>query len=88
MSIRIIETSISETHVRMRLADDRDREKSSESIDFVVEIGPRLTLPGGGDIPLGDHHTRQLASIQLAALRYVRDVIGGETQRLSSLART
>jgi hypothetical protein len=71
----------------MRYADNSDPTKAKEWFEFVVPIAP-LSLPAAnGEISLGDHHTRLFASIQLAALRYVRDAIGDETQRLAGIAR-
>jgi hypothetical protein len=88
MALFIVETSFTGKHVTMRLADDEDAEKSSETIDLRIARSSPLGIPtGSGDIPLGDIHTRQLATIQLAVLRYVRDAIGEETQRLSGLSR-
>jgi hypothetical protein len=83
-----IETTISDTAIRMRFADHADPAQAKEWFAFEVPIGSKLTLPShSGDIPLGELPTRLLASIQLAALRYVRDLIGEETQRLASLGR-
>ena len=84
--MKLIETTILETTVRMRYADNADPTKAKEWFAFEVPIAP-LTLPSAsGDHSLGDHHIRHLASIQQAALRYVRDAIGEETQRLASLS--
>jgi hypothetical protein len=86
-AMKLIETTVLETTVRMRYADNADPAKAKEWFAFEVPIAP-LSLPShSGDIALGDHHTRLFASVQLAALRYVRDAIGEETQRLAGLAR-
>lgn len=82
MPMTLIETTISKTAVRMRYADNAETEMASEWLEFVVPLSP-LELPRE---PLGDPKLRTLAEVQLAALRRVRDVVGGETQRLSELA--
>jgi hypothetical protein len=85
MAMKLIETAVLETTVRMRYSDNADPEKAKEWFEFEAPIAP-LTLPtGSGEVPLGKLHSRYLASIQLAALRYVRDAIGAETQRLAGL---
>jgi len=85
MPIKHVETRILETTIRMRYADNPDPTKAKEWFEFEAPIGS-LTLPAhSGEIPLGKLHARYLASIQLAALRYMRDAIGAETQRLAGL---
>ena len=84
----LVETTIGETTIQMRYADNPDAAKASVWIDFSMPIGELTLADSRGDIPLGDIHTRQLATIQLAALRRVRDAIGEEIQRLSSLSRS
>ncbi len=83
-----VETTISGTTIKMRYANHSDPAQATEWLAFEVPIGPELTLPtAGGEIPLGEIRTRLLASVELAALRRVRDVIGDETQRLAGLGR-
>jgi hypothetical protein len=82
-----VETTILATTIRMRYANDPDRAKATEWFEFEVPIAP-LSLPSAsGDIALGELRTRLLASVELATLRYVRDAIGAETQRLAGLGR-
>jgi hypothetical protein len=91
MALKHVETTISETSIRMRLANDTDPAKATETVDLLLPIGNHLKLPdagGGPEYPLGQLATRQLSSIQLATLRYVRDEISAETQRLSGLSRS
>jgi hypothetical protein len=84
--MKLIETTVLETTIRMRYADNADPAKAKEWFAFEVPIGP-LTLPTtSGDVALGELHTRYFSSIQQAALRYVRDAIGDETQRLANLS--
>jgi hypothetical protein len=85
-----VETKISETAIRMRYASDSRPEAATEWLEFEVPLAP-LGLPTPtGDARLGSLgglHTQYLSSIQLAALRYVRDAVADETQRLESLGR-
>ena len=84
--MQLIETTVTETSVLMRFADNADRSQATEWIDFAVPVAG-LTLQGqNGDIPLGDIQMRHLASIRLAALRHARGVIGDEIHRLSQIA--
>ncbi len=87
MSFEHVETTISGATIRMRLANHADPLKATEWVELCVPTDGKLSLPNayGQDNPLGDLHTRRLASIQLAVLRHVRDAIGEETQRLASL---
>jgi len=82
--MKLIETKISETSIRMRYADDADPVKASQWIDFQIPIAD-LEGPDKQN-PLGDIECRYLAELRLVALRNVRDVIGDETRRLSGLA--
>ncbi|MFZ0733110.1 MAG: hypothetical protein WAM79_12350, partial [Candidatus Sulfotelmatobacter sp.] len=69
MAMKLIETTVLETTVRMRYADNADPAKAKEWFAFEVPLAP-LTLPSaGGDHPLGALHTRYFSSIQQAALR-------------------
>ena len=79
----LIETVVTETTVRMRYADNADASKAMNWIDFQVPID-KPTLPPERE--LDDPELQFLAEIRQAALRYARDVITSETQRLASLA--
>lgn len=83
-AMKLIETTVLESSVQMRFADDADREKASEWIEIRVPTDS-LRDPFAGASPLGDLDKRLLAEVRLVALRYARDVIGDETQRLSEL---
>ena len=85
MALKLIETTILPTVVRMRYADQPDPASAVEWFEFQVPLAP-LTAPIGPGEPLGDPELRNVAEVRLAALRYVRDVISAETQRLSNLA--
>jgi hypothetical protein len=85
--MRLVETTIANATVRMRYADHEDLAHATEWIDFRVKIAdlahPRAREVGEG---LGDPDLQFLLEIRLAALRYARDTIGDETQRLQELA--
>jgi hypothetical protein len=68
----------------MRYADNADSAQATKWIDFQVPIAGLIAFDQR--TPLGDVEERTLAETHLAALRHVRDLIGAETQRLSSLA--
>ncbi len=81
--MKLIETTITESTVHMRYADNADATKAKHWIDFQVPLD-KLTLPP--ERPLGDPELQFLAEVRLAALRYVREVTFSENQRLSGLA--
>lgn len=81
--MKLVKTSLSDAAIRMRLADDADPIKATQWIEFQVPLKP-LALPSpSGDFALGDPLKRYFGSIQQAALRYARDVLGAETHRLA-----
>jgi hypothetical protein len=83
--MKLIETKILGTTIRMRYADNADPLKATQWLDFQVPLAD-LSLPAvDTEYPLGDPEKRYLGSIRQAALRYVRNVIAAETQRLASL---
>jgi hypothetical protein len=61
-----------------------DPKEAEYWIDFQVPLD-ELKHPQTNN-PLGDPEKQFLSEVRLAALRYARDVIGDETQRLSKLA--
>jgi hypothetical protein len=83
--MKLIETTVSATTVRMRYADDADSENPGEWLEFEVKLAS-LVNPSDTKQPLGDPELQFLAEVRRAALRYVRDAIGEETQRLAGLA--
>jgi hypothetical protein len=82
MAMKLIETTLSETSVHLQLADDADLEKATEWLEFEVPLAPLMIDELN---KLGNPATRHLSTIQVAALRYVRDAIVDETQRLARL---
>jgi hypothetical protein len=80
MPLKLVETAIRPTVVRLRYADDDDQSRAMEWIDFQF-IAASLKHPKT-DAVLGDLGPRFLLEIQGAALRRARDVIGAEIQRL------
>jgi hypothetical protein len=68
--MKLIETTISETTVRMRYADDADASKATQSLEFVVPMGearPEWHLP----------------AIQRVALLTVQELVNAEIQAAS-----
>ena len=82
--MKLIETKISETAVHMRYADNPENAKATAWIDFQVPIAQLIAFDQR--TPLGEVEERYLAETRLAALRYVRELITAETQRLANLA--
>lgn len=83
--MHLIETTITQTAVHMRYANDADRTKATYWIDFQVPLSD-LKLPAGqGEDALGDPQHRLLAEVQVGALRHVRGEVGAESQRLLGL---
>jgi hypothetical protein len=85
-AVKLIETTVSETAVRMRCADDTDPAKATQWIDFRVPLADLKRPAGQQSQALGNPEVQFLAEVQRSALRYARDVIGAETQRLADLA--
>jgi hypothetical protein len=83
--MKLIETTILETTVRMRYADNADPAKATQWVDFQVSLSD-LRNPSGQDLALGDPEVCFVAEVRRSALRHVRDVIGAETQRLATVA--
>lgn len=81
--MHLIETTILEKSVRLRLADNFDPAKASEWIDIHVLIS---NLKGETGKPLDDPQTMRLALVQRAALRYAQDTITDETRSLLAKA--
>ena len=77
-------TTVSEKTVRMRLANEADPTQADSWFEFEVPL--ELLAHPNGRQPLGDPELQFHSEIRLAALRFVRDVIGEETRRLSELA--
>lgn len=86
MPLQLVETRILADSVQMRYADNADPILASEYCEFRVRLA-NLTHPmvQGTPQPLGFPEEQFVSEVQLAALRYMRDVIGGETQRLQAL---
>jgi hypothetical protein len=80
MPMELIETRILGDSVQMRYADHADAASAAEPLANLTQPIVRHQVE-----PLGDPQAQFLGEVQLAALRYMRDVIGGETQGLSEL---
>ena len=83
MPMQLIETTISDESIMMRLANNPDRDKATEWLTFSVPA--RLAFESAqGPIRL-PFEIERVAVVQQAVLRYVREAIAAETQRLSAL---
>jgi hypothetical protein len=86
MPLQLVETKILPDAIQMRYADHSDPALAAQWCEFRVSLaGLNHPLVQGQPKPLGDPDAQFLAEVRLAALRYMRDVIGEETQRLSAL---
>jgi len=81
MAIKLVETAIRPTTIRLRYADADDPTTATEWIDLQF-AADRLKHPKSGD-PLGNLAPRYLLEIQAAALHHARDILDAEIQRLA-----
>ena len=79
--MKLIETSVTQTNVRMRYQDTRDPSMPDNWIELQVPLS-MLKLPS--NTPLGDPESHFLATVREVALRYVRDVFDAEIVRLEA----
>jgi hypothetical protein len=77
--MQIVETTISESTVALRLTEDKSRPQSGEWIAIQLKLG---SLEQAGLV--GDPKTQPLADVHRAALRRARDAIDAEIQRLET----
>jgi hypothetical protein len=80
MALKLIETLVSETAVRMRYADDADA--PNEWLDFQVS-NQALKMPSGTVMTERDIHA--LGAVKLAALRHVLAATETEIGRIRDL---
>jgi hypothetical protein len=79
---KIVETTLTASAVRMRLANDADPAKADEWVDLVIPID-RLRRGSGEPIrSSADLESLDLATIQAIALHHARDVVAAEMARL------
>jgi hypothetical protein len=81
-TLKLIETTIAEKTVRMRLADHQDKQQAREWIEFQVD--PSYVVAGRNLFDQTDDLF--LAEARLAALRRAQTAIGDEIHRLARLA--
>ena len=83
--MKLLETTLTETTVRLRYADHSDPAKAVQWIDFQVSLeGLTLPLPRGSEDLGDDPNTRILAEVRLAALLRARALIAAESQHFES----
>ena len=83
---KLVETSISESAIRLRYADHSDPAQATEWIDLQVKLAPLLD-PSDKKQPLGPPERHFLGGVQLAALFQAQDAINTEIRRLREIAR-
>jgi hypothetical protein len=82
--MKLVETTASETSVRMRYADDADPAKAKQWIEAAVPIDG-LAHPRAPEEPLGLSSISFLGEAQLAVLLHVRATVAAEIQRMDTL---
>jgi hypothetical protein len=84
-AMTLIETILTKEFVVVKLANDEDFEEADEWIEFQVPVDALTLATAKGEVELGDIQKRPLASIQQAALRYVRDALNDAMSALPEL---
>jgi hypothetical protein len=82
MTLKIVETTVTEETVRVRIANNADPTKATRWVDIQAPVSD-LTV--GHEAPLGIVKIRRLAAIHQAVLRYARDAIDAEIDALEAL---
>lgn len=85
MVMKLIETIVSETTVRMRYANNADPAKATQWFDFQF-LTAELQTEAEGNSPIGDPESRYVGEVRRAALRRARALIDPEMKRLADLA--
>ena len=80
--MNVVETTISGTGIRMRIADNDNPDEASEWVEFDIPLEPLTVATNSGSQSLGNPGDQYFVVIQEAALRYVRDAIDTEINRL------
>lgn len=76
--MQIVETTILETKIRIRIADQADLDEATQWIEFEIPLAPLKTTDQRGTRPLGNLGEQYLSVIRTAALLYVREIIDAE----------
>ncbi len=79
----LIATTISDTTVHMRYADNPDPAKAEGWLDFQVPINALSFADENGEHALGNPNHRYLGTIRVAALRHARGLLDDEIRNLS-----
>jgi hypothetical protein len=86
--MKLISTSLTDTHIWMRYADNADPTKATQWFEFQVPLAD-LVHPSSrssqAPVPLDVPDKEFVGAVRLAALRHVRNLVGGETQRLTAV---
>jgi hypothetical protein len=82
MPVKLIQTTISETSISMRYADDADTAMAQEWIEFKVKISELRSESG---TPIFDTRSPPLGGLQRAALLRVREELSHEIPPLPTI---
>ena len=80
MTLKLIETAITETHCQMRYADHVDPEQATEWVEVRAKLSD-LTHPSGTALPK-EPINLTLAALQSATLRQLQTLATDEIHRL------
>jgi hypothetical protein len=83
--MKLIETIVTTTSVRMRYADNADAAKASQWVDFQVPLADLKHPENQLEMNPEKLESQLLAEIHQAALRCARDALNNEMRRLSGL---
>jgi hypothetical protein len=82
LAMKLIETTILETTVRMRFADNADPAKAIEWLEFQVPLAALKVPDSEVELPLEKLNARYLGSIRQAALQHARQIIAAEIPKI------
>ncbi len=81
--MKLVETTVTETTIRLLLADNPDPALTASWIECQL---PMASLKLGSGTAIGDPNIRRLALVHQAALHEARNAITAEIRRLEGLA--
>ena len=84
MPMHIVETILRPLTAKLTIANNSDPELATERIDFAFPLSALKDPQSQRQLGQPDDHF--VSEVRLAILRYARDAIGVEIQRLSELA--
>lgn len=82
--MKLIETSVTATSVRMRFADQVDPAKATRWLDFQVPLDGLLHANNQVQLKIDDLDLQLLGEVRRAALLAARGIIGAESRRIEA----